>query len=82
MEKLKETIKLRGSSGKVIELTYEELLKKKINGKIEFKNGKYYAKITRWYSLEKAYDSLNEATSNLIKIIQKIDTLKILIIFE
>ncbi len=77
MDEKMETIELRGGSGKVIKLTYEELLKKKdITGKVEFRNGKYYAQVTRWYYLNQEYNSLSEATKATVKLVQKLEKLR------
>ena len=77
MENKMETIELRGSTGNIIKMTYEDLLKRKdITGRIEFKNGVYYAQVTRWYSLNKEYKSLSEATRDVVKLVQKLEKLK------
>ena len=69
----KETIKLKGSSGKPVEMSLEELAKKKINGKVEVNDKGYCVKLTRWYSLDQTFSNLNDATRTLVKLVQKID---------
>ena len=77
MDEKMETIELRGGSGKVIKLTYEELLKRKdVTGKVEFRNGKYYTRVTRWYCLNQEYNSIAEATKATVKLVQKLEKLR------
>jgi hypothetical protein len=69
----KETINLRGSTGKLIKIQLEELAKKKIDGKVEVVGKLYYVKLTRWYSLDQTFSNLNDAARTLVKLVQKID---------
>ncbi len=71
----KETIKLKGSTGKPVEMTLDELSKKKITGKVEVVGKMYYVKLTRWYSLDQAFTNLSDAASALIKVMQKLSKL-------
>lgn len=71
-----ETLKVRGNSGKRSEIDIKELSSKKIIGKIEVVNNKYRIRLTRWYILDQEYDNINEATSCLMKIIKKLNTIK------
>lgn len=71
-----ETIKLRGNSGKAIEMTIEELASKKLAPKVVFKGDTFYAMVTHWYRIDKDYKSLALVTSDIIKLIQKIDLIK------
>ena len=73
---LEETIKVIGNSEKHTELTYKDLISKKLSAKVEVKDNIYYARISRWYRIDKEFKSLSEATSYLINFMRKIDKIK------
>lgn len=68
----KETIKIVGRSGKHTEISYEELAEKKVNPKLDTYKNQYVIKLTPWYNYDKMFTNINEASSTLVKITQKI----------